>query len=186
MRWCGWIVLAALVWPGTLWAESYTIDPAKSRVGFSVGFTFGTVRGAFEQLQGQAELDHGHLHSVTGTARAESINTNNSRRDVHLRSSHFFHASKYPEIEFRSTSVEPAADGTYLVKGGLTMRGVTHEVSLTGTLQPADMDRYAFKAAGKVDRKDWGIVWNQHADGMDLFIQDEVSITLQGDLAKAN
>jgi polyisoprenoid-binding protein YceI len=186
MKWRGWIVLVALLWPAAGWAESYTINPAKSRVGFSVGFTFGTVRGAFEQFQGQADLDHGHLHSVTGAARAESINTNNSRRDGHLRSDHFFAASKYPEIAFRSTSVEPAADGAYQVKGDLTIRGVTHAVLLTGNLEPADTGRFVFRAAGKINRKDWGIVWNQHVDGMDLFIHDEVAIALEGELAKAN
>jgi polyisoprenoid-binding protein YceI len=180
------MLLAALLWPVTGWAESYTIDTAKSRVGFSVGFTFGTARGVFEQFQGQAELDQGRLVSVTGTARAESLNTNNTRRDKHLRSDHFFWVSKFPEIAFHTTAVQAGGDGAYEVKGDLTMRGITHEVLLSGTLEPSAEGRYAFRAAGKVNRKDWGIVWNQHADGFDLFIKDEVGIALEGELTKVN
>jgi len=181
-----WLLLAALLWPVTGWAESYTIDTAKSRVGFTVGFTFGIARGAFEQFQGNAELEKGRLVSVTGSARAESLNTHNTRRDVHLRSEHFFHVARFPGLAFRSTSVHAGADGGYEVKGDLTMRGVTHEVLLTGTLEPAAEGHHAFRATGKVNRKDWGIVWNQHVDGMDLFIQDEVGITWEGELVKSN
>jgi polyisoprenoid-binding protein YceI len=180
------LVLAALVVPVLSQAESYNIDPAKSHVGFRVGFSLGTVRGQFERFEGRAEIDGGQLVSAAGTVRAESLNTVNSRRDNHLRSSHFFHVSQYPEIAFRTTSVEPGGDGAYTVKGDLTMRGVTREVTLSGTLEPAEeAGRFAFKAQGQVNRKDWGIIWNQHTDGWDLFIKDEVNIALEGELTKA-
>jgi len=185
MRWCGWIAAAALVLAAPAWAESYTIEPdAESQTGFSVGFTFGTVRGAFEEFDGKAELEQGRLVSVTGSAQAASINTNNNRRDGHLRSDHFFHVSKYPGIAFRSTAVQPGADGEIEVRGDLTMRGVTREALLKGTLQPAERERFAFRATGKVNRQDWGIVWNRHLDGMDLLIRDEVTIALEGELVR--
>jgi polyisoprenoid-binding protein YceI len=179
----GLVLASVLVLARAAGAQDYVVDPAVSKVGFSVGFLFGTVHGRFEAFEGRATLHGGQLASVRAVVRSASINTNNGRRDRHLRSDHFFDADKFPAIEFRSTMVEQASEARLRLKGLLTIRGVTREVALEGELRPkGDGTRYAFRAEATVNRQDWGISWNQHADGMDLLIRDQVHLVLEGEL----
>jgi polyisoprenoid-binding protein YceI len=185
MRRISGLVLATLLsLVQTVRAQDYVVDPAVSKVGFSVQFMFGTVYGRFEAFEGRAAVSGGQLVSVQATVQTVSISTNNGRRDGHLRSDHFFNAEKFPTIEFRSVAVEKVSEAGLRVRGRLTMRGVTRDVVLEGELQPKG-GRYAFHAEARVNRHDWGISWNQHADGMDLLIRDQVQLVLHGEL-KAN
>ena len=117
-------------------AQDFVVDPAASKVRFSVGFLFGTAHGRFEAFEGRATLSGGQLVSVQAKVQATSIHTNNGRRDRHLRSDHFFDAEKFPTIEFRSTAVEKVSETGLRVKGLLTIRGVAREVVLEGELRP--------------------------------------------------
>lgn len=165
-------------------AAEYTVDPAATEVGFSVGFLFGTVNGRFQKVEGQAVVTDGKLQSVKAVMQAESVYTGNGTRDKHLRSDHFFDAPKFPTVEFQSTSITDGADGALRVKGMLTMRGISREIELVGNLAP-EGDRYVFQAEGQVIRHDWKVSWNQHTDGRDLTIKDQVKLVIKGQLAPA-
>jgi polyisoprenoid-binding protein YceI len=196
------LVLAALAlgigalpaWSGTA-AEStagtpvlapaeYEIDRAHSQVQFKIKHLgISTVTGRFGDFSGSIVYDPQNMAGsrATATIKAASIDTNNERRDNHLRSGDFFDAATHPTITFRSTRVE--ANGRDLrVHGNLTLRGVTKPVVLQGRLLEvggvAGKRRIGFEASTTVNRMDYGVSWNRAAEGGGAVLGDEVEITL--------
>ena len=121
---------AATLIPTGTWA----VDPAHSAVGFSVKHLgIATVRGRFEEFEGTLEIgDDLSTARAFGTAQVNSINTDETARDEHLRSADFFGAEANPELRFESTSVRPLDEDTFEIEGDLTMNGVTNPVTLNG------------------------------------------------------
>ncbi len=112
--------------------------------------------------------------------RTASIDTNNERRDTHLRSSDFFETEKYPLMTFRSTSVVVRGEEVTLT-GDLTIRDVTRRVVLTGSFLgmaagAQGRDRIGFTVSGTVNRLDYGLTWNRAAEGGGLVLADVVTI----------
>ena len=168
----------------------FRIDPNHSLVGFNIRHFFSRVPGRFKEFSGTIQLDEKNLaaSSVEVTIKSASINTENERRDGDLRSPNFLHADSFPNITFKSTKVVPGPDKTFLIYGDLTMRGVTKAVTLEAT--QTGMGEIAmggrpprimagFEAKTSVDRKDFGIVWNQTLDKGGTMLGDDVAITLQ-------
>jgi polyisoprenoid-binding protein YceI len=162
---------------------TWQIDAAHSEVSFRIRHLVSRVRGGFNDFSGSIVADPANLS--TGTVQVEiktaSIDTNNERRDNHLRSGDFFDAPTHPTIAFRSTRVE--ANGRDLkVHGTLTMRGVTKPVVLEGRLLDvggvAGKRRIGFEASTTVNRMDYGVSWNRAAEGGGAVLGDEVQITL--------
>lgn len=173
----------------TLW----TLDPAHTNVEFAVRhLMISTVKGRFGDVKGTVALDLANpaAGSVDVTLAAASIDTRNADRDTHLRSPDFFDAERFPTLRYVSRRVEPQADGTFRLIGDLTIRGVTREVPLVATLEGTGRDpwggeRAAFSATGRVNRADFGLVWNTLLETGGVAVGDEVKMTVESELVKA-
>lgn len=164
--------------------NTWQIDASHSELSFRIRHFVSKVRGTFGQWTGTVTADPDQLGngSVQVVIDANSIDTNNERRDADLKSEDFFYAEKFPQITFTSRSVE--VNGTDLtIVGDLTMRGITRPVTLTGeyigmTVDNRGRQRIGFEASTTVDRLDWGITWNRIAEGGGAMLGDEVEIEI--------
>lgn len=163
----------------------WTIDPGHSQVGFSIRHFFSKVPGQFTKFSGTIVYDSEkpEVSSVKVEIDASSINTQNEKRDGHLRSEDFFYVEKFPTITFVSTKVTPVEAGKLKVEGNLSMRGVTKPVILDADFLGAGPSmngesRSGFEATTKVDRKDYQIVWNKALDQGGTLLGDDVEIKL--------
>ena len=169
--------------------ETWTLDPAHTQVEFGVKhMMFTTVRGHFSKFEGTVELDRESPEEsvVEVSIDAASIDTGVEDRDEHLRSEDFFDVETYPEITFRSTSVsgELTEDAELEVKGDLTIGDVTREVTLDARFEGTGTDpwggtRAGFTATTKVDRRDFGLTWNQALETGGVLVGHDIAITLQ-------
>ena len=183
------LALAPAVWADT---TAYKLDAAHTAVGFAVKhLTVSTVRGQFGEFTGEFNVDEKDLTQSSFEVRIKrvSIDTQNERRDNHLRSADFFDAANHPEIVFKSKRIEKKGKG-YVAVGDLTIRGVTREVALLFTLAgpisgPGGLPRYGVEASTTVNRQDFGVSWSRSMDGGGLVVSDEVRIEINGELFKA-
>jgi polyisoprenoid-binding protein YceI len=163
---------------------TWTVDPAHSNIEFSVKHLgIATVRGAFNEFEGGFEVGEDGSARARGTVNAASIDTNEDRRDAHLRSEDFFHAEVHPELSFESTEIRPLGEDAFLIHGELTMRGVTRPVVLEAELQGTETDpwgneRVALEANGQLNRRDWGMTFNQALGSGNMLVSDKVKLTL--------
>ena len=176
----------AVTLPGYALATEYVIDPAHSNAMFAVRHLMvSTVRGEFGKIQGTLNLDDKDItkSTVTATIDTASIDTNEAKRDEHLRSADFFDVQKYPTITFKSTKVQKAKNGLK-VTGDLTIRDVTKPVVLDveGPTKPVKDPygnmRIGAAATTKVNRQDFGLKWNAPLEAGGVVVGDEVKITL--------
>jgi polyisoprenoid-binding protein YceI len=164
-------------------SSRYQLDVVHSTVGFAVKhMLFSTVRGKFNDVQATAQIDEqtGSLRSVNTEISVASVDTDNAKRDGHLRSDDFFNAEQYPTITFESTSIESEGNGNYRVDGILTIRDVSKPITLEGKLLGKMPGRVAFEAAGQINRQDFNVTWNkalQSAGG--LMVSDEVELDIE-------
>jgi len=164
----------------------WTIDPAHTQAEFGVRhMMISTVRGRFAEVAGTITVDPDDLASTSVDVRigANSIDTGNEDRDKHLRSADFFDVESHPEITFRSSRVN-AVNGRLEVHGDLTIRGTTREVVLDAEelgagLDPWGQQRVAFRGETRINRKDFGLTWNQALEAGGVLVGDEVRITLE-------
>lgn len=162
----------------------YTVDVAHTRIGIRARHAMvTTVRGSFTDFEGRAHLDSANppASEVSLRIKAASIDTQVADRDIHLRSADFLDVETYPEIVFASTSVEQVDDALYLVTGDLTIKDVTHPVSvefaLTGSAQdPFGNLRVGFEGAVAIKRSDWGLTWNTPLDTGGVLVSDRIQV----------
>ena len=167
--------------------RTYAVDPSHSRLGFVVRHLgFSKVRGAFEQFEGTVHLDPADLSTLRAeaTAQTESINTNDAKRDVHLRSGDFFEVETYPTVTFKSTGVKNVSGDAFTLAGELTMHGVTKSIELKGEFLGEGKDpwggtRIAFEASTTINRKDYGLNWNVALEAGGLLVSEDVQIVLE-------
>lgn len=167
--------------------QTYTIDPAHSRLGFVVRHLgFSKVRGSFEQFEGTIHLNPGDLSTLEAeaTAKTETITTNDEKRDAHLRSADFFESETYPTITFKSTGVKGVSGSTFTLVGDLTIHGVTKRVELEGEYLGEGKDpwggtRVAFEAQTTINRKDYGLNWNVALEAGGFLVSEDVQILLE-------
>ncbi len=172
---------------------TWNIDTSHSGVHFSVRhMVIAKVRGAFERWQGTLQFDPQNPAASKVSARIEaaSIDTREEKRDAHLRSADFFDVEKYPELRFESTKIEKVGDDRYQVTGDLTIRDVTKEVVLdvealgTGK-DPWGNERVAFQAQTAINRKDFGLTWNQTLETGGVLVGEKIEISLDVQAVKA-
>lgn len=170
----------------------YEIDTTHSSIDFSIRhLVIAKVRGRFAKFRGTIELDAADLSKSTVSVEIEaaSISTNEDKRDAHLRSADFFDVENYPLLTFASKQVE--VDGSDLrVTGALSIHGVTRDVVLLveslGTAQdPYGNERIAFAAKTSIDRKEFGLHWNQLLEAGGFMVGDKVEIGLDVEAVKA-
>lgn len=166
-------------------AETYDIDASHSQVGFRIKHLVGKVPGRFTKFSGTIDFTPGKPETWKVDAKIDpaSINTDHEKRDGHLRAPDFFDTAKYPEMSFKSTKVTAVKGETAKLHGDLTMHGVTKPVvldlELGGTTKdPWGNQKAGFSATGKVNRKDFGIVWNKTLDTGSLMLGEEVEVSI--------
>ena len=167
--------------------NNWNIDTVHSGINFSVRhMVVSKVRGRFAKFSGELAIDDDDLtrSSVNVAIDAASIDTGNTQRDTHLRSADFFDVEAFPELRFRSTRIEKRGDDRYAVVGQLTIRDVTREVSLDveyggRARDPWGNERLGFVATARVDRKDFGLRWNQALETGGVLVGDRIDIELE-------
>jgi polyisoprenoid-binding protein YceI len=170
-------------------AAEYSIDASHSDVLFKVKHMgISTVTGSFSEVSGSFNVDPKNVSATTGSAviKVASVNTNNAKRDGHLKSDDFFNAEQFPEIKFVSKAVRNVnlKDSTADLVGDLTIRDVTKEITLkvkgTGILakDPWGMERAAFTAKGMINRFDYNLKWNSLLESGGLVVAPEVELVL--------
>lgn len=172
---------------------TWDIDSAHTDVGFAVKhMMIATVKGYFPGVSGELVLDDEDITRSRISVRldASSVSTRNEQRDEHLRSADFFDVGNYPELTFESRAVEPAGENRYRVTGDLTIRGVTKEVVLDAEQEGSGVDpwgqaRIGFTASTKIDRREYGLTWNQALEAGGLLVSEEVRITIEGQAVRA-
>ena len=188
-------VAAALVMAGTLLgltaaanASSWELDPSHTTVGFSVTHLFTSVQGRFNDFDARVEFDpKAPLKTVVrGTVQAASINTDNQKRDKHLRSADFFDVEKFPSLSFESTGLTAWTGQEGRLAGKLTIHGVTRpvefEVRFLGSgRDPWGNERAGFRATLTIDRKDYGLNWNELLETGGVLVGDEVEIRIDAE-----
>lgn len=172
----------------TTWA----VDAAHSLVEFGVRhLMISTVKGRFGDVQGTvtASDDSFRDAGVDINIGVASIDTRQAERDAHLRSADFFEVEKFPKMTFKSTRVEPQADDSLRVVGQLTIRGVSKEVVLSVTPEGRGRDpwggvRAGFSATAKINRRDFGLTWNQALEAGGFVVGDDIKISIDVELVK--
>ncbi len=165
--------------------DVYNVDKTHSEVTFRVRHFVSKVSGRFDDFSGTITVVPGKpaASSVEFAIKAASINTANTGRDNHLKSADFFDVEKQPEITFKSTKIAPVDADTFNVTGIFTMHGVARELTIPvefgGTVTDSrGTEKAGFSLATKINRKDYGIVWNQTLDSGGVMLGDEVEITV--------
>lgn len=178
--------IVALIIPTMATAQVWTLDKAHSQVNFSVShLVVAEVTGGFNEFDvtfESAKEDFSDAN-ITASIRTASIDTENEKRDGHLRADDFLNAEKFPLITFKSTGIEKTGDGRFNIKGDLTIRDVTKPVVLEtqfrGTIKdPWGGTRAGFKATTTIDRFDFGVKWNAAVESGGLVAGKDVEITL--------
>lgn len=182
---------------GAATRTTYRIDPAHSRIEFTIGkrlffVAHLPVTGRFGDVQGTISLDErepANSHAAI-TIGAASVDTGMGKRDKHLRNADFFDVQQYPHLTFVSRRIEAidGARGHYRVVGDLTVRGVTREVQLDATYSPVigsgPRRRIALTLTGALNRRDFGMVWNRPyidvADDLTIRLEVEASLAETG------
>lgn len=164
--------------------RTWLIDPTHSAVTFTVRhMVVAKVRGTFRAWRGDVRLDPADLtrSDIRVAIDVSSIDTGVGDRDTHLRSADFFDVERFPEMTFQSKRIEAAAKDRYRVLGDLTIRDVTREVTLDVELggeakDPWGNRRLGFSARASIDRRDFGLVWNQVLETGGVLVGDRVDI----------
>jgi polyisoprenoid-binding protein YceI len=167
-------------------ALQWVLDNAHSEVSFSVRhMMFAKVRGNFKSWTGTLSLnpDNYSASSVKVDIAVSSIDTANEQRDGHLRSPDFFDVEKYPSITFVSTGVRNDG-GKVLIDGELTIRDVTKSVTLhteeTGKgTDPWGNTRIGFSGSAKVNRKEFGLSWNQALEAGGVLVGEDITVDIE-------
>ncbi|MEU2792868.1 YceI family protein [Streptomyces sp. NPDC007100] len=171
----------------------YTVDPAHSRIGFTVRHAMVTnVRGSFGSHEGRLHLDGTDPARSTAALDVEtaSVDTGIADRDAHLRGTDFFDTDAFPLMTFRSTSAEQVDAGTFRVTGDLTIKDVTRPLTVDLEFQGAATDVYGaervgFEGSAEILRSDWGLTWNAALEAGGVMVSDKVKLTFDISAVKA-
>lgn len=176
---------------------NWNLDASHSKLGFSVTHMMvSETEGKFKIYEGKvsskSDIDFTDA-SIDFKIDVNSINTDDEKRDGHLKSPDFFDVATYPSITFKSTSMKanPKIKNSYILVGDLTMHGVTKKVTLTAigaskiVKDPYGMMRYAFKVMGKINRIDFGLKYNAVLEAGGVALSEEVKIDCTIEITKA-
>lgn len=180
-------ILLVLFWTNALMAMPLEINQDHSKLLFDIDYMkLTTVQGQFKKYSGTFNLSTSEreISDVLITIVSDSVDTNEAKRDFHLKGHEFFLVSTYPTIEFKSTI--PATinnDKKFKLKGVLTLRGIKKEVALDGIykgkiIDPWKKENYFFELEGKINRQDFGMTWNKELDTGGYLVGDEVRLKI--------
>ena len=168
----------------------WIIDPTHSEVAFKVKhLVISTVTGYFRKFEGASESASEDFNgaSVTFSLDVNTIDTNQSDRDQHLKSADFFDTASFPSIAFAGKLVNQG--GEYQLQGDLTLKGITQQVTLDVTYGGTVADPYGqtkagFEIEGKLNRKDFGLTWSAITEAGSVVVSDQVRLQLSVQLVK--
>lgn len=172
---------------------TWQIDEVHTHIGFSARHMMvSNVRGQFRKYRGTVELDPTDFtrSKFEGEVDIASIDTGNSQRDDHLRTSDFFDAPNHPKMTFKSTRIEPKGDSEYVVHGDLTIRGVKKPVSLEVEFHGVSKNPWGktvtgLSARGTVNRKEWGVNYNALLEAGGVAVSEKVKIEIDAEFVAA-
>jgi polyisoprenoid-binding protein YceI len=171
---------------------TWNIDNAHSEVTFTVRhMMISKVRGRFNDFTGTVDFNEADpaASSVAVEIQVDSLDTREAQRDGHLKSPDFFDAATYPTITFKSKRVEKTGENTGRIIGDLTIHGVTREVALDTeysgqSKSPWGTTSAGFSATTKINRKDFGLNWNQALETGGILVGEEVTISIELEIVK--
>jgi polyisoprenoid-binding protein YceI len=178
---------------GSLFAQTkWNFDDSHTNVGFEVDhMLITTVEGEFNKYEGTVTTDGESFKDakINFTIDVASINTDNEKRDNHLKSDDFFNAEKFPKITFKGKSMEQVEGNDWKLVGDLTIRDVTKEVELDvdfkGQVQgPWGNTRVGFDISGVINRFDYNLKWNKVLEAGGLVVGEDVTINIDVQLIK--
>ncbi|MFD8351958.1 YceI family protein [Streptomyces coelicoflavus] len=162
----------------------WTIDRPHSRIGFSVRHAMvTTVRGAFTDYDSTLYFDGADPSGSRAdiVMRVASVDTGVEQRDAHLVGKDFFDVRRYPEMTFRSTRAVQESAETFRMTGDLTIRDTTRPVELQldylgSVVDPFGYERAGFDGTTTIDRRDWGLVYNQRLEAGGSMVSEKVRL----------
>lgn len=171
---------------------AWKLDPAHTLVEFSAKhMMITTVKGRIADVEGTIYTDEKdpRKSSVEATLKGASIDTRSDQRDQHLRSGDFLNVDQFPEIRFKSTRVE-GDKNNFKLTGNLTIRDVTREITFDVEFgginrDPWGGERVGFSASGKIDRRDFGLTWNQALETGGVLVANDIRINIEAEAVKA-
>ena len=185
------LVLALVVAGSTAFAADWNIDKAHSSINFSTKHMLvSTVHGKFEDFDGTVSFDPKDLSTISTnfTVQMASVNTDNEKRDGHLKTGDFFDVEHFPTMTFVSKKAEQTGEGKAMLTGDLTIRGVTKEVTfdVEGFNQEVKSPWGTFNTGGTatttINRFDYGVAWDTKLDSGGLVVGQDVNITVELEL----
>lgn len=173
-------------------ATKWVIDPMHSEVQFKVKhLVISTVTGFFKSFEGSMETTNDDFEDaeIDFAIDIDSINTNQTQRDEHLKSADFFDAAKHPQITFKSTSFKKVDDDDYKLTGNITIKDVTKPVTLDVEFGGAADDFYGntkagFEITGKINRKDFGLTWDGVTEAGSVVVGEDIKLIINVQFAK--
>lgn len=180
--------MAAALTPIAGYGATYRVDPSHSAVTFKIRHLFTSVAGRFTVFEGRIVFDPEKPLETTveGNIDTASVNTDNQKRDKHLRSEEFFDVATHPKITFATSRVSDvnAQAKTAKLHGTLSIHGVERSVVLDAAFlgvgkDPWGNERAGFRGQTTIDRKDFGLTWNKPLETGGLLVGDEVEIEIE-------
>lgn len=171
---------------------AWQLDKSHTHINFTARhMMISKVRGEFTNYDINVNFDEENPTQTTVdvTIYADSISTRDDKRDAHLRSADFFDVDTYPVLTFKSTKVEQINPNKGRLIGDLTIRGVTHEVTLdvdyAGLIKsPFGSISAGFSAETSISRKDWGLNWNVALETGGWLVSDKIDIEIELELVQ--
>lgn len=171
---------------------TWVIDPTHTEIQFKVKhLVIANVTGSFEKFEGSMVTNKADFSDakISFSADVDSIDTKVADRDTHLKSPDFFDAANYPKLHFKSKDMVKKGDSKYQLIGDFTARGTTREVMLDVefggvTKDPWGNTKAGFELSGKINRKDYGLVWNAVTETGGVVVSDEVKILANVEMAQ--
>ena len=174
-------------------ATKWKIDPTHSEIQFKVKhLMITTVTGYFSKFDAEVETDEQNFtnaKNIIFTADVDSISTNNTDRDTHLKSEDFFNAAQNKQVKFVGKELKKVSDDEFKLSGDLTIRETTKPITLNveygGIVQdPYGQTKAGFTVTGKINRKEFGLKWNAVTEAGSVVVSDEIRINCEVQFVK--
>ena len=187
------VITLLVILPQLAMADTWKIDQAHTTVEFKIRHLMVSwVKGVFTDVDGAVDIDEADLAKSSTKVRigTASVETNNQKRDDHLRSPDFFNAEKFPAMTFVSRQVQVANGQPVKIVGDLTILDVTREVELEvadfsqTVTDPWGNTRRGASASTQINRSDYGLTWNKALEAGGVVVGDEVHINLEIEMIK--
>ena len=171
----------------------WVTDPMHSEVQFKVKhLMITTVTGYFGQFNVEVETEDEDFTKATKvlfTADVDSISTNNEQRDTHLKSADFFDAASHGQVKYEGKNFEKVGENEYKLHGDLTIRGTTKPVTVNVefggiVVDPYGQTKAGFTVTGKINRKDYGLMWDAVTEAGSVVVSDEIKLNCEIQLVK--